>query len=60
MRPLTPDEAVRFLAASVSDRLNAAFALIVETGFRPGKALGLCWQDICLEHRAIFVLHSWE
>ncbi|KYP80055.1 tyrosine-type recombinase/integrase [Ferroacidibacillus organovorans] len=60
MRSLTPDEAVRFLEASVSDRLHVLFALMVETGLRPGEALGLRWQDIDLEHRAIFVRHSLE
>jgi len=60
MRPLTPDEAVQFLEASVFDRLHVLFALLIETGLRPGEALGLCWQDIDFEHRLIFVRHSLE
>lgn len=60
MRPLTPAEAVQFLEASVFDRLHVLFALLIETGLRPGEALGLRWQDIDFEHQSIFVRHSLE
>lgn len=60
MRPMTREESVRFLAMAAQDRLSVLFALMLETGVRPGEALGLRWEDIDFEHRSIYVQHSLE
>lgn len=48
IRPLTPDEAKRFLSAIRGDRLEALYSVALTMGLRQGEALGLRWQDIDL------------
>lgn len=48
-RPLSPEEAKRFLAAVSGDRLEALYALALTVGLRQGELLGLRWQDVDLE-----------
>ncbi len=42
----TGPEARTFLAATVSDRLAALWALLLDSGCRRGEALGLRWSDV--------------
>jgi integrase len=60
MRPLTRDESMRFLESAAMDRLYPLFALMLETGMRPGEALGLRWDDVDFEVRSIYVQRSLE
>ncbi|MBA2671405.1 MAG: site-specific integrase [Gemmatimonadetes bacterium] len=43
---LTLEQARRFIAATSSDRYGALWLLLLETGLRPGEALGLKWSDL--------------
>jgi len=49
MRPLWPEEAARFLKASMGDGFHALFALAITSGMRPSEYLGLKWEDINLD-----------
>lgn len=49
IRPLTPDEARKFLVAIRGDRLEALYSVALTMGLRQGEALGLRWQDVDLE-----------
>ncbi len=51
----TIEQARRFLAASASHRLCAAFHLSLVTGMRRGEVLGLRWTDVDLERRQLDV-----
>lgn len=57
MRPLDHDQARRLLntARSDGDRLEALWVLAIHTGMRPGELLGLKWEDVDLETRALRV-----
>ena len=44
-----------FLAAAADDDLEALWRLAVLTGMRRGELLGLRWEDVDLEHGALFV-----
>jgi integrase len=55
IRPLTPDEARRFLEAIAGHRLEALFSISVALGLRIGEALGLRWQDLDLEGGVLYV-----
>jgi integrase len=46
IKPLTPDEARRFLDSVGGHRLEALFSVALAMGLRQGEALGLRWQDI--------------
>jgi len=46
--PLTLEEARRFLAAVVGDRLQALYSVVLTLGLRRGEALGLEWSAIDL------------
>ena len=48
MRVWTVDELRRFLKASESDRVSAAWLLLATTGLRRGELLGLRWEDVDL------------
>jgi integrase len=56
----TPEEAIRFIKATKSDRLGIVFWFALATGMRPEEYLALHWDDIDLEkpeayvHRAIY------
>ena len=43
VRPLSADEAKRFLAAASGDRLEALYVLAAHTGMRQGELLALKW-----------------
>jgi integrase len=47
-RTLTPDQARAFLEAVSTDRLSAAFAVMLALGLRRGETLGLTWDDVDL------------
>jgi integrase len=49
IKPLSPDEARRFLAAVAGDRLEALYSVALTMGLRQGEALGLRWQDVDLD-----------
>jgi integrase len=49
VRPLTPDQARRFLAAARGDRLEALYSVALALGLRQGEALGLRWKYLDLE-----------
>lgn len=55
IRPLAPEQAKRFLEAARGDRLEALYVLAITTGLREGELLGLRWQDVDLERRAVRV-----
>ena len=52
---LTPDEALRLVAAARSDRLEGLWVLALSTGLRRGELLGLTWSDIDLDRRQLRV-----
>ncbi len=51
IRPWSVDEARRFLesARSESDRLCAAYVLLLVLGLRKGELLGLTWEMVSLD-----------
>jgi integrase len=49
IRPFTPEEARRFLAAMKDDRLEALYSVALTMGLRQGEALGLRWEEVDLE-----------
>lgn len=52
---LSAKQATRFLDAVKDDRLEALYALVLSTGLRQGEVLGLRWDDVDLDKRAITV-----
>ena len=58
MRPLTPDESRRFLAALCEHPHEALFTLAITTGMRQGELLGLRWRDIDWATRRVFIHHT--
>lgn len=55
VKPLTPEEARRFLDATRSDRLGPLYAVALAVGLRQGEALALDWADVDLEARTLVV-----
>ncbi len=55
VRPLTRDEARRFLKAVRGDRLEALYVVALHTGLRQGELLALRWDDVDLEENTIIV-----
>ncbi|MBW0009648.1 MAG: tyrosine-type recombinase/integrase, partial [Pseudonocardiales bacterium] len=55
--PWTAAQAVTFLdhCHHVDDRLTELFEVIIGTGLRRGEALALCWSDVDLDARALFI-----
>ncbi|MEP9385221.1 tyrosine-type recombinase/integrase [Nocardioides cheoyonin] len=51
----TPDELVRFLNATKSDPLHAAFLLLALYGLRRGEVLGIRWRDVDFEHGVLHI-----
>ncbi|MBX6765537.1 MAG: site-specific integrase, partial [Rubrobacteraceae bacterium] len=49
IRPLSADQARRFLDTVSGERLEALYVLAVTTGMRQGELLGLKWEDIDLD-----------
>src|SRR4051794_31036657 len=58
IKPLTVEEAARFLMVSASDRLGALWSLALHTGLRQGELLGLRWQDVDMERATLTVLQT--
>jgi integrase len=57
-RAMTEEQAKAVLAASRGTRWEAAFALMLSLGLRPGECLGLCWSDVDLNGLTLTVRHS--
>ena len=55
VRPLDDDEIRAFLAAGRTDRLYAAYLLMIGLGLRRGEVLGLRWTDVDLDARVVRV-----
>ncbi len=55
MKVLTPEEAARFMDATVFSPHKALFSLLLSSGMRPGEALGLKWSDVDLKKKKIHV-----
>ena len=53
IRPLSLEEAKRFLAAAEGDRYEALFVLGLTSGARWGELTGLYWSDLDLHERAM-------
>jgi len=58
MQALSPAEAKRFLEAAVFNRWGVLFELMLNTGLRPGEALGLKWTDIDFDKGRLHVQRS--
>jgi len=58
MRPLSEDEARRFLDAAEGDPFEALYVLAVTTGLRRGELLALRWDDLDLERSTLRVARS--
>lgn len=58
MRPLSREEANRFLAAARGHWLEPLFRLALTTGMREGELLALKWRDVDLEAHRLSVVAS--
>jgi integrase len=58
IRPLSLEEAQRFLAAAATDRLEALYVLGLTSGARWGELTGLYWSDLDLERRVMYIQRS--
>jgi integrase len=56
--PLTPDQAAAFLRHVAGDRLEALYLTTLALGLREGEALGICEEDLDLEHGRLHVCHE--
>src|SRR5215203_3657046 len=55
IRPLSLEEAKRFLAAAEGDRYEALFVLGLTSGARWGELTGLYWSDLDLHRRVMHI-----
>ena len=55
MKALSPEQAGRFLEATIYSPHKALFSLLISSGVRPGEALGLKWDDVDFENKRIIV-----
>lgn len=55
MRALSPEEAARFIKATVYSKYKALLSLLITTGVRPGEAYGLKWGDVDLAGKKISI-----
>lgn len=58
IKPLTKEQAKRFLAAAEVDRYHALFVLGLTTGMRFGELAGLSWESLDLEARTMRVTRT--
>jgi len=58
MTALTPEQADKFMKATVESQHKAFFSLLIASGMRPGEALGLKWSDIDFDNRRVTVNRS--
>lgn len=58
IKPLTLEEATRFLAVASTDRLAALWTLALHTGLRQGELLGLRWTDVDIDRATLTVLQT--
>jgi integrase len=58
IRPLTPDQARRFVEAIRGDRLEALYLMAIGTGLRQGEILGLAWKDVDMDAAVVTVRHA--
>ncbi|WDL97774.1 tyrosine-type recombinase/integrase [Alicyclobacillus sp. ALC3] len=58
-RPLSPEEAARFLEACAYDEYGPLFQLLLFTGLRPGEATALRWCDLDLEQHVVYVRRTY-
>lgn len=54
----TPTEAQRFLEIAAGDPLELVFRLALSVGLRRGEILGLRWEDIDMDNRALTVAQT--
>ncbi|MBC3763737.1 tyrosine-type recombinase/integrase [Quadrisphaera oryzae] len=54
-KPWTAEECLHFLAAIREDRLYPLYRLYLFTGLRRGEGLGLRWEDVDLDEKALWV-----
>jgi integrase len=57
-RAMTEEQARAVLEAAKGTRYEAAFALMLSLGLRPGECLGIRWSDVDLEARTLTVHHG--
>jgi integrase len=58
IRPLSRDEARRFLEATESDRYHALYVLGLTSGMRIGEIGGLFWSDLDLDRGTLHIQRS--
>lgn len=58
IRPLSPEQARRFVEVVAGERDEALFVLALTSGMRQGEILALRWRDVDLEHRTLHVRFS--
>ena len=57
-RPLSPEEAGRFLEAAEDDRFYALYVLAITCGLRQGELLGLTWENVDLDKGTLQVRYQ--
>ncbi|MGH9919491.1 MAG: site-specific integrase [Nitrososphaerales archaeon] len=57
-RAMTAEQVRAFLEAARGHRFEAAFAVMLSLGLRPGECLGLRWSDVDLANRRVTIRHS--
>ena len=58
VKPMSPEEAHRFMEAAQGDPYEAVFAIGLGLGLRAGEVLGLRWQDLDLEQGQLTVRYA--
>jgi integrase len=50
---LTKEESILFLHKAKKERLGTLFSFLLASGYRPGEATGLKWQDVSFERGTV-------